>query len=107
MYWKLAPMRDMGVDYLHSTFCDLVLSGLIGIRPEVNGTVRVRPLVPTSGPMAWERFAADHVLVRGKVLSVVWDKTGDAYRRGKGMRVLGDGRLAAKSETLTELEVTL
>ena len=33
-------------DYNHSTFNDLVLSGLLGIRPQLTDTVLVHPLVP-------------------------------------------------------------
>ena len=40
---RLGPRR--GDHYFHSSFNDLVLSGLIGVAPEVNGTVRVRPWV--------------------------------------------------------------
>jgi len=109
MYWSEAPMRDMGNDYLHSTFCDLVLSGLLGIRPQsgANNTVLVTPLAARSGPAAWEHFAADHVLVRGRVLSVVWDSSGTAYGRGKGFRVLVDGEVAAWREDLGNLAVEL
>jgi len=104
MYWSGAPTRDQGDDYLHSTFCDLVLEGLMGIRPELNGTVRVHPLVPTD---TWDHFAADHVLVHGKVLSVVWDASGRHYAHpGRaGLSVLVDGHVAASRPTLGELIV--
>ena len=104
MYWSDNPQRNMGDDYLHSTFCDLVLGGLIGIRPEPNGTVHVRPLVPASAN--WDHFAADHVLVHGKVLSVVWDASGQHYGRfGRGLIVLVDGDVAARRDSLGELIV--
>ena len=96
----------MGDDYLHSTFGDIVLSGLIGVAPEINGTVRVRPLVPASA--GWEKFAADHMLVHGKILSVIWDKSGQNYRRScRGFCVLVDGAVAARRDTLGELLVSV
>ena len=106
MYWRDDPKRNMGNDYMHSTFCDLVLSGLIGIRPEVNGTVHVRPLVP---PSSWRHLAVDHVLVHGKVLSVVWDQTGEHYRSrmSKGLSVLVDGTVVAQRDTLGDLVIQL
>ena len=61
-----------------------MLSALIGVRPSAGRAVRVRPLVPAT----WDRFAADHVLVRGRVLSVVWDRDGTAYGRGAGLQVM-------------------
>lgn len=108
MYWRNAPTRDMGNDYFHSTFCDLVLSGLIGIRPELNGTLHLRPLVPASA--GWDHFAADHVLVHGRVLSVVWDASGAHYdpaRFAAGLSVLVDGKVVAKRATLGPLTITL
>jgi len=104
MYWRSDANRNMGNDYLHSTFCDIVLSGLVGIRPEVNGTVFVRPLAPAT----WDYFAADHVLVHGKVLSIVWDKTGQHYGRfGRGLSALVDGKVVSQRHTLGELIVRL
>ena len=40
--------EERGKDYNHSTFCDLVISGLIGLRPRADDTVEVNPLVPDS-----------------------------------------------------------
>ena len=108
MYWADRPTRDQGNDYLHSTYGDVVLSGLVGIRPLANGTVRVRPLVPSSGADAWGHFAADHVLVHGRVLSVVWDQSGTVYGRGTGLRLWVDGVLKATAPNLdTPLSVSL
>ena len=74
-------------DYNHSTFADLVLSGLLGIRPQAGDSVRIAPLAPA----AWSHFAVDNVAYHGHDLSVVWDRDGSAYGKGAGFRVLLDG----------------
>lgn len=84
--------------YFHSGFCDLVISGLVGL--DVLGTdhdgayseVRISPLAPKD----WEYFALDGVMVRGHQVSVIWDKDGSKYGlqdgAGKGLTVILDGR---------------
>ena len=42
---------ERGKDYNHSTFCDLVIGGLFGVRPALRG-VRVMPLFPAQWPYA-------------------------------------------------------
>lgn len=39
-------IRERGKDYNHSTFCDLIINGLVGLRPRANGEIEVKPLVP-------------------------------------------------------------
>jgi len=87
---------ERGKDYNHSTYCDLVISGLIGLRPRADDTVEVNPLVPGS----WDFFCLDHVRYHGHRLTILWDKTGARYHRGVGLRILADGKEIAASETL-------
>ena len=88
---------ERGKDYNHSTFCDLVISGLIGLRPRAAEKVEVNPLIPVG---AWEYFCLDNVLYHGRTLTILFDKTGERYKRGPGLRVLADGREIAASATL-------
>jgi hypothetical protein len=46
---------ERGKDYNHSTYCDLVISGLIGLRPRADAIVEVNPLVP----QGWASFCLD------------------------------------------------
>jgi len=88
--------------YNHSTFCDLIISGLIGICPQSDETIVVHPLVPAG---TWEWFALDNVYYHGKTVTIVWDRTGDKYKHGKGLFVYIDGKLAAHSNSLERLDV--
>lgn len=96
--------EERGKDYNHSTFCDLVISGLVGLRPRADDTVEVHPLLPEG---TWDYFCLDPVRYHGRSLTILFDKTGSRYNKGKGLRVLADGREIAASETLGPVRATL
>ena len=106
-HWLHIKDLERGRDYNHSTFCDLVISGLVGIHPRDDSTVEVRPLVPTAGPNAWDYFCVDNVLYHGKSLSIVWDKTGQHYQKGAGLAIFENGREIARRGDLGSLTGTL
>ena len=93
--------RERGKDYNHSTFCDLVISGLVGLRPRADDIIEVQPLVPEG---AWDYFALEGVPYHGRSLTIFWDRTGERYRRGAGLRVLVDGAEVAATHRLARLE---
>ena len=90
-------VKERGKDYNHSTYCDLIISGLAGLRPRADDTVEVNPLVPDG---KWDWFCLDNVWYHGRTVTIVWDKTGGKYGKGKGLRVFADGREIARSEAL-------
>lgn len=100
--WIMAGSFPMsrGRDYNHSTYCDLVVTGLVGLRPRADDLVEVNPLVPEGN---LEYFCLDHVRYHGRHLTILWDKTGKRYGRGRGLRVLADGVEIAGSEHLTRV----
>jgi hypothetical protein len=95
---------ERGKDYNHSTYCDLIITGLIGLRPEPDNTVVVNPLVP---PGVWDYFCLDGVPYHGHSLTILYDKTGGRYGKGKGLQVLADGKVIGRAEKLERLEVNL
>ncbi|MDE3166978.1 MAG: hypothetical protein KGN36_14320, partial [Acidobacteriota bacterium] len=86
-----------GDHYNHSSFADLVITGLIGLRPRADDTVEVRPLLP---PGAWEWFCLDAVPYHGRLLTILWDRTGEHFHKGAGLRLFADGRQIAASTTM-------
>ncbi|MBM3878433.1 MAG: hypothetical protein FJ387_01750 [Verrucomicrobia bacterium] len=80
---------ERGKDYNHSTFCDLVIRGLVGLRPRADRQVEVHPLVP---PGEWDWFCLDGIAYRVRTLTILWDQTGAKYGKGAGMRVFADGQ---------------
>jgi hypothetical protein len=79
---------ERGKDYNHSTFCDLVISGLCGLVPRQDGRIEVKPLAPES----WDWWRLDGVRYHGSNLTILFDRDGTRYGKGKGLVVLKDGR---------------
>lgn len=83
--------------YNHSTFCDLVINDLIGIKPRADHAFGFYPLIPEG---KWDWFKLDNISYHGKTLSLLWDKTGKKYNKGKGFRVYADGKEIYQSAAL-------
>ena len=86
--------------YNHSTFCDLVITGLVGLVPRDDGAVEVDPFVSAE---AWDWFCLDNVRYHNRVLTILWDKSGRKYGCGKGLRVYADGKQIAQSDELKRI----
>lgn len=93
-----------GKDYNHSTYNDLIITGLVGLRPREDDIVEVNPLLPED---VWDWFCLDNVLYHGKILTVIWDKTGKKYGSGRGLTLLIDGEKAANSPGLARITAPL
>ena len=91
-----SQIPERGKDYNHSTFCDLIISGLVGIQPQLDGTIIIESLLPEG---KWDWFSLSKVYIAGKEITVVYDKTGKKYGRGKGFSVFVDGKMTAHSDT--------
>jgi hypothetical protein len=87
--------------YNHSTFADLLITGVVGLRPRADDVVEVVPLLPEE---AWPWFCLDGVRYHGRALTIVWDRDGARFGRGAGLRVLVDGREIAASPGLARVE---
>jgi hypothetical protein len=86
-----------GDHYNHSNYADLIITGLVGLRPRADDTVEVNPLA------TWDWFCLDNVPYHGRLLTILWDKTGGHFGRGQGLRILADGREIAHSPVLGRL----
>jgi hypothetical protein len=96
-------MGNRSEHYFHSGFNDLVITGLAGIQPSADDNLVINPLIPDE----WDFFAIDNVLYRGHKVAVIWDRTGERYKKGKGLQVLVDGKVAASSPKIGKLTVKL
>lgn len=120
--------KRRGDHYFHSSYCDLVLSGLVGIsiqlepislahappsdsaaalspapapRPRA-ATLSVEPLFL---PEQLSYFAAAGVRLRDKAVEVLYDRDGSHYGGAPGLAVWLDGELVARSPRLERLAV--
>lgn len=98
-YW-LKGDQERSRYYNHSTFNDLIITGLVGLRPRADNIVEVNPLVPAG---KWNWFALDQVNYHGKKLTILWDADGTKYGKGKGLMVFADGSLIASSSRLEKI----
>lgn len=90
--------------YNHSTFCDLIINDLVGIKPRADEILEIRPLIPEN---KWDWFALRNLSYHGKNISLIWDKTGKHYRLGKGFHVYVDGQKVITRQDLKPLTVQM
>ena len=72
--------RERGKDYNHSTFCDLVLGGLLGI-DFCDGELKAKPHLPED----WEYFKVENIWMGNTRYTVTYDRDGKCYGKGKGV----------------------
>ena len=101
--WKGYDNYNHSEHYFHSGYCDLVITGLIGLRPRADDIIEINPLAPES----WDYFALIDVPYKGRAVSIVWDRTGQRYGQGRGLSLIVDGRKLAASEKLERLTAKL
>ena len=93
--------QERGIYYNHSTYNDLIITGLVGLRPSLDNKLIIHPLIPDD----WDWFCLDHVLYKNHIITILWDRTGKKYRKGKGLRVFKDGKLIEASHELRMVTV--
>jgi hypothetical protein len=98
-YW-LKGDQERSRYYNHSTFCDLIITGLIGFSPHAENIIEVNPLLPEG---KWDWFCLDNILYHGKILTIFWDRDGRRYNRGKGLHILVNGKEVASSYKLERI----
>ncbi|HVJ83241.1 MAG TPA: glycosyl hydrolase family 65 protein [Planctomycetia bacterium] len=94
--WEGHDSYNHSEHYFHSSFCDLVITGLVGVLPTAEGAT-LHPLAPET----WDYFALDDLPCQGRRLAVVWDRTGAKYGRGQGLSVFLDGKRVHKQTDLS------
>ena len=92
-----SPMKDRGRHYNHSSFIDLVITGLCGIRPSSTSALVIRPL-----GTSLDFFTLSDVRFHGHALDVSWSK-----REGLRVRVDGCERAHIPADRAAEVTVTL
>jgi Mannosylglycerate hydrolase MGH1-like glycoside hydrolase domain/Glycosyl hydrolase family 65, C-terminal domain len=90
--------------YNHSTFADLVITGVVGLVPRGDNVVEISPLLPDG---VWNYFCLDGVNYHGHLLTIFWDKNGSRYHRGAGLIVLADGKEIGHAAELRKLTAKL
>jgi hypothetical protein len=100
-YW-LKGDEERSRYYNHSTFNDLIITGLVGLRPREDEKIEVNPLLPEG---TWDWFCLDNVWYHGKTITIIWDKDGSKYKKGKGLSVWINGVKKGETERLEKIVV--
>jgi hypothetical protein len=74
--------------YLHSSYNNLVISGLCGVRPAAGDTLEINPLIDKS----INYFYLDDLRYHGHSVSIVYDADGTRYNMGAGLMVYVDDK---------------
>lgn len=81
--------------YNHSSFNDLIISGLCGLIPSEGDTLAIDPLADASIPY----FCLDGISYHGRKLSFLYDQDGSRYGKGKGLMAYVDGKKVVVDST--------
>ena len=92
--------RERSRYYNHSTYNDLIITGICGLRPQTDGSIVVNPLLPKD---QWDYFCLDGISYRGHTLTIIWDRNGQRYHQGCGLTLLVDGHAVANRNNLGKL----
>ncbi|KAJ3578129.1 hypothetical protein NPX13_g2433 [Xylaria arbuscula] len=92
---------DRSSHYFHSSFVDLVISGLVGIRPSADDVFNINPL-----GLDLDYFRLEGVIYHGNEVAVQWDVDGSRYGTQGLVIEVGD-TVVATSSTLERLSVDI
>lgn len=90
--------------YNHSTFADVIIQDLIGVKPQIGNRLEIKPLIPKD---QWAYFSLTQLIYHGKDVALYWDATGQQYHKGKGFTVYVDGKKAFQQKELKNCQVNL
>jgi len=90
--------------YNHSTFNDLIINDLIGLKPREDNVLEIYPLIPKN---QWDWFALDNLTYHDKIVTLIWDKNGKKYNKGKGFMIFVDGKQIYRSSGLKPVKVPI
>ncbi|HET9823701.1 MAG TPA: discoidin domain-containing protein, partial [Chitinophagaceae bacterium] len=74
--------------YNHSSYNNLVITGLCGVRPAESDTLDIDPLIDNS----IDYFCLDGLNYHGHELTILYDNNGNRYKLGQGLSVFLDRR---------------
>lgn len=89
--------RERSRYYNHSTFNDLMITGIAGLRPQEDGSIVINPLIPDN---TWDYFCLDNISYHGDILTIIYDKDGQQYHQGQGLILLVNGKQVARRDGL-------
>ncbi len=92
--------KERGREYNHSSFCDLVLGGLLGIVANEDDTISILPMITDK---KWHYFSVTNLFIKNCNVDVYFDKNGNVYDKGSGIFIYSNGVLVAHAEHLCDV----
>ncbi len=92
-------IKERGKDYNHSQFCNHIISGLVGVRPTMNG-FEFCPLIPDN----WQWFSLKNIKIADKTIDIIYDKTGSKYGK-KGLQIFVDNKVVVSTKVLQKANI--
>ncbi len=89
------PDKARGLHYNHSSFVDLVMTGICGIRPSFSDTLEIHPL-----GLSLDSFQAEDIPYHGHLLQLEWDKK-------MGFRVRVDDKVEMRIQPDAEIKAVI
>lgn len=89
--------------YNHSEFCDLIITGLCGLRPRADDILELNPLVDDTV----DYFCLQDVLYHGSRITFWFDRDGTHYDLGAGLSVAVNGKKVLGPVPLSRTQVPL
>jgi F5/8 type C domain len=95
--------------YNHSGYNDLIISGLVGLRPRADNVLEINPLIPADPHLtnAINYFCLENVPYHGQLVTIVYDRDGTRYKKGAGLSVYVNGRQMLAPSELGRKNVTI
>lgn len=91
--------------YFHSGYNDIIISGLVGIRPQADDSIVIESMLPADSDIT--HFRLQDVSYHGHSIAVQWDADGSHYGQKAGLTLEVDGEEAASSSKLERLTATI
>jgi hypothetical protein len=96
--------------YEHSTYVDLIVSGLIGVRPRSDEILDIAPLIAAdlaADGRLIRYFALQKLAYHGHDIGIIYDAEGSRYAVGRGLSVFVDGKRLYGPGPLKRLSIRL
>ena len=95
--------------YNHSDYNDLIITGLVGLRPRADNTLEINPLIPSDphSPDAIGYFCLENVSYHGHLVTILYDRDGSHYHKGAGISAYVDGQVALAAAPLGRQSVAI
>lgn len=91
---------ERGKDYNHSSFCDLIITGLVGLRPQDDGSIVINPLIPKG---YWDYFCLSDIYYQQNKITILYDKNGTQYNKGKGFMIFINNKLVHHTKDIQKV----